>query len=337
MDIQREKTLLVGLSGPSSSGKTTLARLLRTVFTPPSKDHTPPTAATIRPFVLHEDDFYKPDDQIPLVTTSSGKVVQDWDTIEALDVPQFEATLAYIRDHGHLPAGLKSKEDLNDATDSGVDKQTLHTLRDKVSQRTRDLVLRKQRRNSDGFENLEETSCSVAIAFVDGFLLYAPPNSPSHPLRTVHDIIDVPLFLPATYTLLKQRRESRTGYVTIGPAPTPKPPSQGDDDTRGADKRVKKDADEYIPPETNFWTDPPGYVDDIVWPRYITDHSWLLLPEASQPCEDIEDLKRLVGEGRYIRDDMGVLVAPGSGGYPMVDLLQWAVDEVLKGVENMLI
>jgi nicotinamide/nicotinate riboside kinase len=39
------KAVVVGLSGCSSSGKTTLARLLRDIF--------PNT------FVLHEDDFYK--------------------------------------------------------------------------------------------------------------------------------------------------------------------------------------------------------------------------------------------------------------------------------------
>ena len=41
------KALVVGISGASSSGKTTLSRLLRDIF--------PNT------FVLHEDDFYKPE------------------------------------------------------------------------------------------------------------------------------------------------------------------------------------------------------------------------------------------------------------------------------------
>jgi nicotinamide/nicotinate riboside kinase len=41
------KALVVGISGASSSGKTTLSRLLRDIF---------PNA-----FVLHEDDFYKED------------------------------------------------------------------------------------------------------------------------------------------------------------------------------------------------------------------------------------------------------------------------------------
>ena len=48
MDPDR-KAVVVGISGCSSSGKTTLARLLRDIF--------PST------FILHEDDFYKPEDQ----------------------------------------------------------------------------------------------------------------------------------------------------------------------------------------------------------------------------------------------------------------------------------
>lgn len=47
--MEDKKTLIVSLSGCSSSGKTTLARLLRDIF--------PDT------FILHEDDFYKPEEQ----------------------------------------------------------------------------------------------------------------------------------------------------------------------------------------------------------------------------------------------------------------------------------
>lgn len=44
------KAIIVGISGCSSSGKTTLSRLLRDIF-PGS-------------FILHEDDFYKPDQEL---------------------------------------------------------------------------------------------------------------------------------------------------------------------------------------------------------------------------------------------------------------------------------
>jgi nicotinamide/nicotinate riboside kinase len=43
------RAITIGISGCSSSGKTTLARLLRDMF--------PNT------FILHQDDFYKPEDQ----------------------------------------------------------------------------------------------------------------------------------------------------------------------------------------------------------------------------------------------------------------------------------
>jgi nicotinamide/nicotinate riboside kinase len=53
------KNLIVGLSGPSSSGKTSLARLLRSIFNIPASAETNYNAVTL--FILHEDDFYKTD------------------------------------------------------------------------------------------------------------------------------------------------------------------------------------------------------------------------------------------------------------------------------------
>ena len=45
--MDQTRTVIIAISGCSSSGKTTLARLLRDIF--------PET------FILHEDDFYKPE------------------------------------------------------------------------------------------------------------------------------------------------------------------------------------------------------------------------------------------------------------------------------------
>lgn len=47
--MEEGKAVIVAVSGCSSSGKTTLARLLRDIF--------PST------FILHEDDFYKPESE----------------------------------------------------------------------------------------------------------------------------------------------------------------------------------------------------------------------------------------------------------------------------------
>lgn len=72
----RPKTILIGLSGPSSSGKTTLARLMRSIFNvavssvavdKARDDGSPPTTTDEGPewklslFILHQDDFYKTD------------------------------------------------------------------------------------------------------------------------------------------------------------------------------------------------------------------------------------------------------------------------------------
>lgn len=42
---------------------------------------------------------------------------------------------------------------------------------------------------------------------------------------------------------MKQRREARSGYVTL----------------------------------EGFWHDPPDYVDQIVWPNYVQDHAFLFV------------------------------------------------------------
>lgn len=55
---EKPETILLGLSGPSCSGKTTLARLLKEIFnlTLSSED-----GWKISLFILHQDDFYKTD------------------------------------------------------------------------------------------------------------------------------------------------------------------------------------------------------------------------------------------------------------------------------------
>lgn len=190
------------------------------------------------------------------------------------------------------------------------------------------------------------SSSPVTLAILEGFLLYAPPRAENggegHGLRGVHDQIDVRLFLPAPYDLVKERRENRSGYVTIGPAPGPDLPqrssaSVSDDGKGGEEVDLEKEDDR---PPQNFWTDPPGYVDDIVWPRYVRDHAWLLLPEekaGSEPLpstENTDDLVKRVGQGINVRADAGVTVAPGQGALPMADLLKWAVEKVLNHLEK---
>ncbi|KAJ5160855.1 uncharacterized protein N7482_007859 [Penicillium canariense] len=341
-----ETALIVGISGPSSSGKTTLARLLQRIFNgvrlaPSSGDTTATDSSTLTTFIIHEDDFYYPDDQIPYTTTPSGKTVQDWDTAAAIDTAFLAQALSYVRAHGHLPPRLESKEDQNEAGASGVPDTVVDSLRSEVQRRLA---------ASTGADRR-------TIAFMEGFLLYSAPGTstsdsgtgtgtgsgegsastqspdphyPSSPLalRPVHAQIQLPLFLPAPYSTVKARREGRNGYVTIGPAPEPPSdvvPGTGDEGKEAREVDLEQEDDR---PPQNFWTDPPGYVDDIVWPRYVRDHAWLLVGGEADGVSG-DDIVARVGEGVDVRTDVGVKVAPGRGAVGMEVVLRWAVEEVL--------
>jgi nicotinamide/nicotinate riboside kinase len=249
------------------------------------------------------------------------------------------SALAYVRRHGTLPPILRSKEDQNEATDPGVEASKIKRLNKEVGAQLTKI------QGQYGVGGSGEGP-SLTVVFLEGFLLYAPPESevPQHILRPIHENIHLHLFLPVPYDIVKSRREARSGYVTIGPAPTPtenphyKEPMQKEESAVDLEKEEDSAAQ-------NFWTDPPGYVDDIVWPRYVQDHAWLLLPEddekgtsaqslaavfASNGNKTDEELLKLTGQGINVRTDAGVTVAPGKGKIPMTEILDWAVDEVLR-------
>ena len=166
--------LLIGLSGPSSSGKTTLARLLRTIFQP-------------NLLILHQDDFYRPEAELPV-----RHGLRDWDCAEAIDIPAFLAALSFIRAHGRLPDDLVSKEDQNAVGDSGVSDEDVEELKAQVQARTtqRGLVCR-------------------SIVLVDGFLLFGSG------VPEIREMFDLKMMLRTSYEVAKTRREARTGYVTL--------------------------------------------------------------------------------------------------------------------------
>lgn len=187
------KPLLVGLSGPSSSGKTTLARLLQRIL---------PNAR-----ILHQDDFYFQDSQIPyrsvpkrdsataaVVKLSSGDTetheIQDWDCVEALNIPALRDALLHVREHGSLPQ-LQSIQDQNPVGPGGeIDWGIVEHLRQHVLD-TAPLLTKR------------------LIILIDGFMLFANSTKELIPL------FDIRLLLRTTYSEAKKRREARSGYVTL--------------------------------------------------------------------------------------------------------------------------
>ena len=128
-------TFIIGISGLSSTGKTTLSRLLRTIF--PS-------------FILHQDDFYHADSAIPV--TADG--LQDWDCAESVNWPHLSSALQRIRESGALPTDLTS---LQDPSPVGPNETEL------VSSRCLDRARARVRESGLGED--------VKIALVDGFLM----------------------------------------------------------------------------------------------------------------------------------------------------------------------
>ncbi|KAK6438374.1 ribosylnicotinamide kinase [Oleoguttula sp. CCFEE 5521] len=165
------KALLIALSGPSSSGKTTLARLLRDII---------PNS-----FILHEDDFYKTDAEIPVNPEHN---LEDWDCLESLNLPALESALRHVKDHGAISSDLESKEDKNSVGNVAFDAALIERLK---------------------VESTSKGQSSLPVAIIDGFLLY------SEELKAVRDLFDVKLFLHTDYHTAKTRREARSGYVTI--------------------------------------------------------------------------------------------------------------------------
>jgi nicotinamide/nicotinate riboside kinase len=239
--------LLIGISGPSSSGKTTLSRLLRDTF--------PPQHLTI----LHLDDFYLPDAEIPLKNN-----IQDWDCIESLNLPLLHSTLAHIKQNGTVPADFVSKEDQNSVGQHGVSTSAIEKLRERVTTKVK----------GRGWDR--------KIVIVDGFLLF------SEEMKDIRELFDVRLFLRTSYATAKRRREARSGYVTL----------------------------------EGFWEDPPGYVDQIVWPNYVKDHKFLF--EAG-------GVERELDAG--VCRELGIKGMPREAEGDMERCLEWAVGVLQTVIE----
>ncbi|KAK0654552.1 putative nicotinamide riboside kinase [Cercophora samala] len=174
---KNQKALLISLSGPSSSGKTTLARLLR--------DLLPNT------FILHEDDFYKPEEDLPL---RAGH--RDWDCPAAIDLPSLTKALEYIKSTGNFPPFVNSKEDQNTIGNCPASPAQISLAKA--------IIASSPILSSSWPEDLK-------ICILDGFLLY----SQSPEFIPILSRIDIKLFLLASEEKAVARRRARDGYVTL--------------------------------------------------------------------------------------------------------------------------
>ncbi|KAL6944364.1 hypothetical protein ACO0RG_001100 [Hanseniaspora osmophila] len=136
--MTKSQTVIVGLSGASSSGKTTLAKLITQLLPPENV------------ILIHEDDFFKHDDEVPI---DEKYGIANWDCPEALDLASFDEELKLIKLNG---TAAISKELIHNNNVDSIDKFELdQTLLEKIKQ---------------GFANMIPASCKIII--VDGFMMY---------------------------------------------------------------------------------------------------------------------------------------------------------------------
>lgn len=168
------KIILVGVGGSSSSGKTTLSKKLLNVL-PQS-------------FIIHQDDFAPPNEQIPVDPTHN---VQNWDDPDSsIEWDRLIEVLQHVKAQGMLPTSHKSHDHLHPPSQTNLVSNELNA---------KEIALQKK---------AKEMSDDVVYALLDGFLCFYN--------KTVLDLLDVRIFLNADKGTLKHRRSLREGYATAG-------------------------------------------------------------------------------------------------------------------------
>lgn len=173
---------LLALSGPSSCGKTTLARLLARIF----------------PFtsILHADDYYHTDSEIPI-----HQGVQDWDCAEAINLPCLEQALKRAKngqDVEQVRDGIASME----IPEGEDEKAQWEEIVGKVKEHVECWAVAMQAEKGQSWQPRR-------LVIVDGFLLLGPS------VHSIRALFDMKILLRCRYEDSKRRRGARSGYVTL--------------------------------------------------------------------------------------------------------------------------
>ncbi|KAH6850997.1 putative nicotinamide riboside protein [Chaetomium sp. MPI-CAGE-AT-0009] len=359
--MDQTRTIIIGISGCSSSGKTTLARLLRDMF--------PET------FILHEDDFYKPESELPI---NQGHA--DWDCPEAISIPDLEAALAHVRATGTFPvsscvptttrpntlsrrsnhgcAPLTSPAPLSPPLPPLSPPPLSSTTPPSSDPLTKRPPACPPQPNVNSIEDLNTVgpcpatpeqiaACAARVhAWLapgqPGSSIFGPatatPNS-SHPNPNTTPNPQEPQ--PQTKPKPKTRLCILDGFLLYSPPhPHPPPPQPPPSAlfllaSRANALRRRTARDGYVHMD-GFWTDPPGYVEQVVWPNYVAVHRWLF--EGG----DVEGGKL---DGAALGRE-GILAPPGTAAAAAGEgeggddvefgvVLEWAVGAVMGELERL--
>ena len=176
--VDDQPSILIGISGIASSGKTTLAQLLHVVF--------PPTTPV---FLLHQDDFRVP--KHLLVPSRNGEL--DADGPNAFDFASLKRVLKFVKREGKLPSTfhtVQMEADEHVRAVSSVSQDEIDDLKDLV-------------RRSELFQ------AGRSVGIVDGSLLYYDP--------TIRSLFDVKILLRASRERSRQRRFEKPEHIGAEP------------------------------------------------------------------------------------------------------------------------
>ncbi|RPB28075.1 P-loop containing nucleoside triphosphate hydrolase protein [Terfezia boudieri ATCC MYA-4762] len=274
-------TYVISISGPTASGKTTLSRLLLRIFdglTFTPRTRTTSTPISISTTILHQDDFYFPETEIPIKcvpkedTPGEYEEQRDWDCPEAIDFGKLKCCLKKFRDEGcagpedHArildELGIKAIEAENSVGPERVSQGEVNEIRGRIL---------------DELENSTELGNSarrVHILILEGFLLYFNETPHTKELSPLLSLLDARLLLHTTLTHAVSRRKNRMTYVTV----------------------------------EGFFEDPPGYIENVVWPNYVNYHRHLFVDgdvekgELSDWAQTVAGIKRQEREGMEMRE-----------------------------------
>lgn len=165
------KPILIGVGGPSCSGKSTLTNHL---------------SILLNAKIVHQDLFYKPDQDIPLMDGVMDGVAH-WDCPDAIDNDLFLNHLLLTLQNELVHGVVHAVGPNRPKTSGDLSPKTLLEIAPLVA----------------SIHSLGHT-----LVLVDGFLIY-------HSLKVV-SLFTVKLFLRASFATLKQRREARQEYMTQG-------------------------------------------------------------------------------------------------------------------------
>lgn len=188
-------TLLIGISGAASAGKTTLAHLMLSLFSMETGKGTRPQA-----FLVQQDDFLVrktllvPSRSRSDASGSDGEGKEeeyDANCASAYDMVAFKRILRYAKREGRLPGRYRSAQDVETERENAL---RLQGVGAEMRAELANVIVQ-----SGIFANRR------VVGIVDGALLYPDPE--------IRELLDIKLFLRSSRATSLSRRLSRPEYA----------------------------------------------------------------------------------------------------------------------------